>query len=217
MLIDVHSHHLHPQPGSRQILALRASLSPDFRTTLSMYGDKAFLSVGIHPWDALHWSLDAVSGLMDVFLNPRVLLIGEIGLDKVSSIPLDSQKLVFNAQVVMAEQVQKPVLLHVVHAMSDILESRRRHSSIPAWIIHGFRGGKQESEQYIRKGFYLSFGHRFNVDGLMACPMDRLFLETDDGYEDLKILYERVAQVLQCSVDELEKQLEGNFRTVFMK
>lgn len=215
MLIDIHSHRLHTESGLKQFLALEASLLPEFRTSLPLHDEESLLSVGIHPWNASFWTEDSVSDLLDVFLDRRVLLMGEIGLDKLSSVPFDSQKSIFKAQIEIAEQIKMPVLLHIVRAMSDVLEMKRTHCAVPAWIVHGFRGGKQEAEQYIRKEFYLSFGPRFNAEGLLACPVNRLFLETDDSGEDLRLVYERVAQVLGCTFDCLERQVEINFRSVF--
>jgi len=217
MLIDIHRHSLCIKPGEKQILAVAASLSPDFHETLHSYPDDVFLSVGVHPWDAMNWSLDLIFFLNTIFLDPKIAMIGEIGLDKASSVPLSVQIPVFEAQVQMAEEVGKPVVLHIVRAMSELLAIQKKYLRIPAWIIHGFRGGKQEAEQYIRKGFYLSFGPRFNREGLLACPVDRLFLETDDGGEELRFVYEQVAHILQCSLKELEEQIEDNFRAVLKK
>jgi len=145
------------------------------------------------------------------------LFIGEIGLDKTYPVPLVTQKIVFNAQLDMAEHLMKPIILHVVHTMAEILESKKDHPGIPAWIIHGFRGGKQEAEQYIKKEFYLSFGTKFNPAGLKACPMDKMFLETDESEEGIESVYDRVATILGCSVGALEVQIERNFCSVFKK
>jgi len=215
MLIDIHSHRLRIKPGEKQILAVAASFSPDFREILHSYPEDVLLSVGVHPWDAMSWDSSSTFLLKEIFPDPKIVLIGEIGLDKASSVPLNVQLSVFEAQIQMAEEVGKPVVLHIVRAMSELLAIRKKHLRIPAWIIHGFRGGKQEAEQYIRKGFYLSFGPRFNLEGLLVCPVDRLFLETDNGEEELRTVYEQVAHVLRCSFEELEEQIEDNFRVVF--
>lgn len=215
MQIDIHSHHLHSQPTQKQFIALEASQADVLRKILPNCGKDVFLSVGVHPWQALHWNIEDCALLLELFSDHRVMMIGEIGLDKISPIDFNLQKNVFYVQIDMAEKVRKPVLLHVVRAMSEILECKRMHPNVPAWIVHGFRGGRQEAEQYASKGFYLSFGLRFNNEGLLACPLDRLFLETDEIAEDLNSVYERVTRVLQIPMDVLEKQLEANFRTIF--
>lgn len=214
-MIDIHTHKVHSEHLYKRIVALEASSLPDLQSCTSFQHETVFLSAGIHPWKALLWNLNLASALKTLFFDSRILLIGEIGLDKVSSVPFDVQRQVFDAQLEMAEGAKKPVLLHVVRAMAEVLEAKVKYPVIPSWIIHGFRGGKQESEQYTRKGFYLSFGLKFNREGLLACPRNRLFLETDDSDQDIKSLYEQVAQVLQCSVEELEKQIDANFISVF--
>jgi len=215
MLIDIHSHHIHGQPLQKQFISLEASLADGFRETFSNYGEDVLLSVGVHPWQTLNWNLDDSPALMEIFSDTRVLMIGEVGLDKNSTVDFNVQTHVFNAQIEMAEKVRKPVLLHVVHTMTEILACKKMHQEIPAWIIHGFRGGRHEAEQYAKKGFYLSFGPRFNNEGLLACPVDRLFLETDESLGDLRAVYENAAQVMQCPVGDLEKQVEANFSAIF--
>ena len=187
----------------------------DVQRSILKYRDNASLSLGIHPWDASLWCVDDIPALKSFFSDHRVLLIGEIGLDKTSLVPIDLQKIVFESQVNLAEQIRKPVLLHVVRTMSEILEIKRTHQGVPAWIIHGYKGKRQVTEQYITKGFYLSFGAIFKEEGLLACPVDRMFFETDEHTENIKLVYERAAKVLSCSVLELENQVEDNFKSVF--
>ncbi|MDD3907043.1 MAG: TatD family hydrolase [Bacteroidales bacterium] len=217
MLIDIHSHHFHIQPGRKVLFNLQATSLMDVQTSMLKYEDNAFLSLGIHPWDTSLWCVDDIPALSSFFSDHRVLLIGEIGLDKTSSVPFDLQKIVFEIQVKMAEQIRKPVLLHVVRTMSEIFEIKKAHQGVPAWIIHGFRGKRQATGQYITKGFYLSFGTMFKEEGLLACPIDRMFFETDENTEDIKLVYERAAKVLGCSILELESQVEKNFNSVFNK
>jgi TatD DNase family protein len=215
MKIDIHSHYLTAKHDQKQILVIDAQSLADLHKMFLSYGKNFFLSFGIHPWSALNWNLTDISILRNFFLDPRVLMVGEIGLDRVSLVPFSKQLLTFNSQLELAEQVGKPVLLHVVRAMAEILEAKKNYKSVPAWIIHGFRGGKQEAEQYLNKGFYLSFGLRFNKEGLLACPMDRLFMETDDSGVDISLVYKQVIEILQCSAENLEKQVETNFYSIF--
>jgi len=217
MQIDIHTHRLHPRTSLKEVLTVDAAGSNAERRIALLDGENLFKSLGIHPWSASKWNLDEFPQLKNDFLDSKVLLIGEIGLDKTCPVSLDTQKLIFNTQLDMAQQVVKPIILHVVHTMAEILESKKEHPGIPAWIIHGFRGGKQEAEQYIKKEFYLSFGAKFNPAGLKACPMDKLFLETDESDEGIGAIYERAANILECSVADLEVQIERNFCTVFRK
>lgn len=215
MKIDIHTHQVVSNISFKQVLALNADVS-DGSPILSMFSNQhALFSLGIHPWNASELGQETLSNLAEALLDPRVLMVGEVGLDKGSKTPLDSQKEVFEAQLVLAESIQKPVLLHVVKAMEEVLLAKKRHPKVKAWIIHGFRGGEQTAVQYLQKGFFLSFGSKFNPEGLKVCPLDRLFLETDEGEECISDLYERVSQIRGVSMDELEQQVESNFRILF--
>jgi len=217
MLIDIHSHHFQIQPHRKVLLNLRATSLTEVQASMLQSGDDASLSLGIHPWDASLWCVDDIPALIPFFSDHRVLLIGEIGLDKVSSVPFDLQKIVFETQVKMAEQIKKPILLHLVRTMSEVLEIKKVYQGVPAWIIHGFRGKSQATGQYLTKGFYLSFGAMSHEESLLACPVDRMFFETDENTEDIKLVYEWAAKVLGCSILKLESQVEKNFNSVFNK
>lgn len=217
MLIDIHTHRPHNSISVKEVLVIDAATSDGEWAQSHLCGNKGFISLGVHPWSASVWNMDVFPRLKDDVRDPRVLMMGEIGLDKSSSVPFSTQKSVFETQLEMAEQANKPVILHVVRAMAEILELKKGHPGIPAWIIHGFRGGKQEAEQYIKKEFFLSFGTKFNPAGLNACPMDQMFLETDESEEGIGLIYDRVASTLGCTVGKLEEQIEANFRSVFKK
>lgn len=217
MLFDIHTHHFRIQPGRKTCLNIRATTLAEVSASMLEYASEMFLSVGVHPWDASLWDSQTLSGLMPAFSDSRVLMIGEIGLDKASAVPFDLQKSVFEVQAKMAEKLGKPVLLHAVRSMTEVIEVKRMYPGIPEWIIHGFRGGKETLEQYVRQGFYLSFGSRFNEEALLACPVERMFLETDEFTGDLMEVYKQAARTLNCSVPDLEKQIEKNFKAVFDK
>jgi len=216
MLIDIHSHLLTFDSNQKRILnwneSLLGEVAGDFSTI-----DSPFLSLGVHPWESMGWNVGMLESRRTDFMHPKILIIGEIGMDKTCLIPLEQQLLVFCAQLKIADEIKKPVLLHVVKTMSDVLRLKKMFPHIPAWIIHGFRGGKMEAEDYIRKGFYLSFGYYFKPEGLLACPAERLFIETDNREDSLSLIYERIAKARQSTVEKLEVQIERNFLTVFGK
>jgi TatD DNase family protein len=218
MLIDIHSHRIHSKAGQIQFLTLDPSFPSfllDYRRIIRLHANDIFLSLGIHPWKTLFWDMANKDHLKHTLSNPHISLIGEIGLDKGSSIPVEKQQLVYETQLKIADYSKKPVILHTVHTMTEIIASKKKYRNIPAWIIHGFMGGKQEAEQYIAKGFYLSFGNKYRNEGLYSCPLNRLFLETDDSDVEISTLYLQVANQLECTAKQLEHQIEMNFRKVF--
>jgi TatD DNase family protein len=215
MLIDIHSHRLRSGSAQKQILTLDAASPVAFKEVLKNCSEDQILSIGIHPWKALEWNAESICELAPVFKDPQVVLVGEIGLDKACFIPFNAQYSIFEAQLQLAANVGKPVLLHVVRSMEELLVAQKAFPDIPAWIIHGFRGKKEEARQYVRKGFYLSFGLQFHPDALCACPFDKLFFETDDHDVSIHEVYQNAANSLSCSMEQLEIQLEANFTTLF--
>jgi TatD DNase family protein len=212
MLIDIHSHDIKTEPN-----VFRMHSTSDWKSVLNtdftLHPGQG-LSVGVHPWEALSWNETEKEALRGVLNLPDVMMVGEIGLDKVCHVPVDLQQLVFQFQVDVAAACKKPVVLHGVKAMAELLAIRKRVAEIPAWIIHGFRGGPEAAAQYISAGFYLSFGKNHNKASLQLCPADRLFLETDEN-GDLYALYEAAARERGVSVEVLETTIERTFRALF--
>lgn len=169
-----------------------ASVRSEFDNYVARFPSNVYFSVGIHPWKAAsaearsllddsgaftQASLEAFRSLLQ---HPRVVLMGEIGLDKLCDAPYEQQLILFQQQLRLAAALRKPVILHVVKAMDDVLALHKRFASdIPVWIIHGFRGNAQQAQQYLRHGFHLSFGPHHQAAALNACPPDRRFFETD--------------------------------------
>jgi len=212
MLIDIHTHNREVDPTVFRIYS-----SSEWKTIIS---EDAFsqpgigLSVGVHPWRASLWNESDKEALFTVLSSPEVMMIGEIGLDKACNVPFDVQKTVFLLQLEVAAACKKPVVLHGVKSMTELLAIRKTVKDVPAWILHGFRGGPKEAAQYLSAGFYLSFGRHHHQEALRDCPADRLFLETDET-GNIHTLYEEVAGEKGLSFIELELLVEGNFRTVF--
>ena len=169
-----------------------AAVRSAFENYAAGFPSNVYFSVGIHPWKAA--SVEARSLLDDsgaftqasfeafrsLLQHPRVVLMGEIGLDKLCDAPYEQQLILFQQQLRLAAALRKPVILHVVKAMDDVLALHKRFASdIPVWIIHGFRGNAQQAQQYLRHGFHLSFGPHHQAAALNACPPDRRFFETD--------------------------------------
>jgi TatD DNase family protein len=215
MLIDIHSHlNTKPESGIR-IFNFEPEPSWAFNDLFPDNRDFLWLSAGIHPWHASEWNENDIKGLLKVFDVPQVLMVGEIGMDKKCSVPLSKQIEVFLAQAELADYLRKPVILHLVKAMQEIVEIKKKYINVPAWIVHGFRGGDKEAQQYIENGFYLSFGSRYRSDGLIACGDKDIFIETDESNESLNDIYMRIAEARNTDVKSLEDIVEDNFRKIF--
>ncbi len=152
-----------------------------------------FYSVGIHPCQINDYYKPFVERLRFFVLNPSVVAIGEAGLDKLCSTDFDVQKTVFIEMVLLAEQVQKPLIIHCVKAWQEIITLHKTlHPSVP-WMIHGFRGKPELAQSLLNQGFYLSYGAKFNPDALRVTPFDRLCIETDESAVAIETLYHKIA------------------------
>jgi TatD DNase family protein len=214
MLIDLHSHRISPHPNQLQVVTFDPDSIEAFEDMLALNPD-VFWAMGVHPWNASKWDPEALQGIFSLFRHHRVVAVGEIGLDKTCGVSADEQKALFEKQLSFAEQLKKPVVLHIVRAMQELLEVKDRFPHIPAWIIHGFRSRPEVLDVYVKKGFYLSFGMQSNPESLKCCPLDLLFLETDEGQWNIQEVYVHVSGVLGIEVSVLEGRVEQNFHRVF--
>ena len=217
MRIDIHSHDSQPKPNQIKVFSLRLQPNMDAVGIMGSVSKGVLLSVGVHPWDASLWAVANSPSISTFLLSSQVALIGEIGLDKVCRVSLKDQLFVFEEQLKIAAVSRKSVLIHLVGHQSELLAYKRKFHDIPAWILHGFRGKALLAEQYIKHGFFLSFGMNYQPEALRACPLDRIFLETDESNIELYHLYEKAAMDLGLSVKELEASVSRNFEALGLK
>lgn len=152
-------------------------------------------SIGVHPWHADKADSEVINSIVDNLqndVNHSIKAIGECGLDKLCTVSLQKQIDVFKQQVLISESYRLPLIIHCVKAMDELLAIKKELSPTQPWIWHGFRGKPQQLQQLINNGFYISFGFKYNRDSLIACPLERMFLETDDDPRPIGILYEQV-------------------------
>ena len=154
--VDIHTHRLPPVPGTAI-----ANRYPD--TFVPEAG--AWYSVGIHPWHIPATITPVVRNEMNVLASlaghPQVLAIGEAGLDKLADAPMAVQMEVFEYQARLSVELGKPLVIHLVKAMSELLKLKQQIKPANPWIIHGFRGKPALAEECLRHGFYLSFGEKY--------------------------------------------------------
>jgi TatD DNase family protein len=178
-------------------------------------------SIGIHPWYIDENRLATDLATIETKLQlPECLALGECGLDKRIEIPMALQIAVFEQQIALAEQYQKPLVLHLVAAFDELIEIKKRlNISVPV-IIHGFSKNEQMAKQLLDYGFYLSFGKYLLRNPelqyvFQSVSNDRFFLETDTIEETLEEVYILAAKYKNITLESLQKQIENNFSLVF--
>lgn len=166
-------------------------------------------SVGIHPWYLTEKNAEEqYAWLEEVVHRPGVVAIGECGLDKLRGAPLSLQQEAFKRCVVLAEQVSLPLIIHAVKCTQELICLKKELRPTLPWIIHGFRGRKEVAQEYLKHGFYLSFGEHYREEALRIVPFHRLFLETDESLLPIEAIYRKVAFTLDMTVEELGEKIE---------
>jgi TatD DNase family protein len=161
------------------------------------------LSAGLHPWHvAADWE-DQLRMLGEVAGTKRVMLIGEAGLDKLCKTDFALQQTVFLRQIELAEEVQKPLIIHCVKAWPELIAIRKKMLPSVPWIIHGFRGKPELARQLLDLDLYLSYGEKFNADSLRITPLERLCTETDESRLPIEEICRKIAEAKGISVEEL--------------
>lgn len=209
--INVHTHHLQTD-GSIQVV----------NYFLHTYEKQSMASVGLHPWHVDDHFAQIIEKLKVFCHHPNVVAIGEAGLDQIKGSELSLQKKAFEAQIDIAKNFGKPLIIHCVKSFNEILELHKKHAPNNPWVIHGFKGNLQTAKQCLSKGIYLSFGaalvnnHPKTIDAFRQVPDDMFFLETDDQ-PDLLIqsVYEKAAEIKNMNVERLKELVYCNFINVF--
>jgi len=147
-----------------------------------------FASAGVHPHDA---ERDAQLDFEPLWHHPRVLAVGEVGLDyHYDHSPRDLQAAVFRRFIALAKRLQKPLIIHTRSAAEDtlrILESEGARDA--GGVIHCFSEDRAFATRALDLGFYLSFSGIVTFKSARAiqdvaawAPADRVLVETDSPY-----------------------------------
>jgi TatD DNase family protein len=174
------------------------------------------IAVGIHPWFArANWQKDLAT-MQEMASMPHVKMIGECGLDKLKGLPLQEQIALFEAQLEIAKEVKKPLIIHCVKAYDELIACYKKVNPAVAMVIHGFKKNEALGRQLIAQGYYLSFGkailNRQSDAAKLIASIDEFFLETDDATLSIQEIYKAVADLKNISVDELKALIFANWK-----
>ncbi len=149
---------------------------------------RIFMSVGIHPHDAVEWNDEVATRLRELHAHPRMLAIGETGLDyHYDRSPREVQRAAFAQQLELGAELGRPVVLHIRDAHEDgwdIVRAQPRRSD--PGIVHCFTGDAEQARKWLDLGYALSFSGIATFpsaneirEAALLCPADRFLLETD--------------------------------------
>jgi len=165
--------------------------------------NKGLFSVGYHPWYADEFSITQNDKLIEWTNDSRFVAIGECGLDKNSIVSLEKQLKVFEVQIILSENIHKPLIIHCVGCFNELFRLKKKYNPQQLWIIHGFRGKPELAKQALLLGCRLSFGEHFNIESVLITPIDHLYVETDESILPVSEIYRSISIIKNCKVEDL--------------
>ena len=236
---------------------VEAATTQDVLDVCAQYPDYLFPALGLHPENVKEdWreQLAAIKAAVDRSLastfrtleqhevrleslsssNPRLVAIGEIGLDYHWDTTFkQEQHEALREQMRWAEEYGLPVMIHSREATEDTLAILREFPSVRG-VMHCFSGSHEVAKQVVQMGYYLGIGGVLTfkncklAEHLVGIPLESLVLETDAPYmapvpyrgkrnESRWMIYvaERLAQVYGCSVEYVVEQTTANAKALF--
>lgn len=195
-----------------------------------------YATVGIHPHNASQLDQNVLNVLRKLCENPKVVAIGEIGLDYYRNLsPREAQKKAFEAQLFLAEEQGLPVVIHDREAHADTLEKLSKFTQKINGIMHCFSGSTKMAEQSIKSGFYISFAgpvtfpnsHKLH-EIAKSSDLNKILLETDSPWlapQDMRgkrnepaflpLIAKKIADLRGISVHELAEATTKNAKEIF--
>ena len=215
--------------------------SSDIKSSLSSISlsekyEQFYAAVGIHPHECeeLDDEKEIIDKLRGMLEHPKVVAIGEIGLDYHYDLDFkDKQLCWFDLQLSLAEETGYPVIVHDREAHGDTCDLIRAHPKSTG-IIHAFSGSAEMAKDLVNRGWYIAFGGSITFKGaskileaLKAVPDERLLVETDCPYlapvpnrgklnrsDYIPLILEKMSEIRGSTVDVLAEMTLKNAKTL---
>lgn len=151
--------------------------------------DYIFAASGVHPESVEGNPADYLDIVRNTALSsPKIKAIGEIGLDyHYEGYSREKQIKLFEEQLVLAKELNMPVIIHSRDACEDTLNLLKKHK--PMGVLHCFSGSAETAKEIVKLGMYVGFtgvltfkNAKKALKALAEVPVDRLLLETDCPY-----------------------------------
>lgn len=251
MLIDTHAHLQWGSFDRDRVEVIRRAKNVDVQYIVNIGFDlngsrkgielskkyaELFATVGIHPHNASQFNQGLLHTLRDLAKDPKVVAIGEIGLDYYRNLSRrETQRKAFEAQLLLAEDLELPVVIHDREAHADILKVLSQFKGRINGVMHCFSGSKTMAKRCIELEFNISFAGPVTFpkahtlqEVATEIDMNRILLETDSPWlapqvrrgkrnepAFLPFIAETIAKLRGISFEELAEVTTKNAKRVF--
>lgn len=192
-----------------------------------------YFCLGIHPESVEEERTEFKSYVLSLKNHPKFVGIGEIGLDYYYGKELrNEQLLLFDEMLDLAEEVEKPVVIHSREATKDTIDILNRHRV--KGILHCFSGSLETAQILINMGFFIGVGgvmtfKKAHIDEVIKeIPLEKLVLETDAPYltpepyrkyqnepKYIPVIAEYLANIKHIPITRVAEQIEKNVTEIF--
>ena len=199
--------------------------------------ENVYATVGMHPHDAKDVGFDELKTLSELASSPKVVAVGETGLDYYyNHSPHEVQRRVFAQFIQIACDTQLPIVVHERDAAQQAVELLRNEGAGKLrGVIHCFTGNYEAACAYLDLGFYLSFTGIItfkNAEPLREVvrkvPLEKIFVETDSPFLTpvphrgkrnepayVRFVAETIAKVKGVDLAEVARLTSANVKTLF--
>lgn len=195
-----------------------------------------YAAVGYHPENCAPFTPSDIDTLRELANHPKVVAIGEIGLDYhwAENPPRELQQDVFRRQMALAAELDLPVIVHDRDAHADCLAIVREFSMLRG-VFHCYSGSLEMARELWKLGWYVGFdgpltykNARKTVEVAAEAPLDRILLETDAPYlppvplrgtrndsRNLRYVAEALAALRGMTVEAIAERTMENGKRLF--
>ena len=179
--------------------------------------DFVYAACGVHPHDTQNLCQEDMESLKKLLESPKAVALGEIGLDYYyDNSERDKQRMWFDRQLKLADEINKPVVIHTRDAMADTIDILRANKNNTG-IIHCYSGSKESAKILLDMGYYISFAGPLTFKNASTAlevaafvPDDRILIETDSPYlAPVPYRGKRNCPVYVCEVAKKIAEIKG--------
>ena len=221
--------------GVNTFICVGTNLSDSYESLLLAQKYKSvYATAGIHPHDSKDAGGDYLQELRKLLDNEKIVAVGEMGLDYFRNISSpDTQKIVFKAQLKLAEETNKPIVFHNREADEDIINILSDFANVIG-VAHCFSSSYETAIRLIEMGFYISFSGNLTFKNshlpevAKKLPLERLLVETDSPFLSpapfrgkknepgrARYVAEKLAEIFGSDIDFIASITTANAKKLF--